>query len=76
MHKFCNMAYRWELENGATVIVDEIFDVNTFTLARLAPLRMLDLTWIFAGDHKQLQMPGHWRGQVTKNNLLNPGASI
>ena len=31
MHKFCNMAYKGELENGATVIVDDVFfGVNTF----------------------------------------------
>ena len=47
-----------------------MFYVNTFTLARMAPLRMLDIRWIFAGDDKQLQMPGHWRGQVCENNLF------
>ena len=36
----------------------------------MAPLRMLDIEWIFAGDHKQLQMPGHWRGQVCENKLF------
>ena len=30
---------------------------------------MLDIRWIFAGDHKQLQLPGHWRGQGCSNNL-------
>ena len=70
VHKFCNMAYRGELETPATVIWDEVFYVNTYTRARMSPLRMLDLTWIYAGDHKQLQMPGHWRGVVTRNNLM------
>ena len=70
VHKFCNMAYRGELETPATVIWDEVFYCNIYTLARMSPLRMLDLTWIYAGDHCQLAMPGHWRGQVTENNLF------
>ena len=70
VHKFLRLAYRGDLETPCTVIWDEVFYVNTYTLARMAPLRMLDIQWIFAGDHKQLEMPGHWRGQVCKNNLF------
>ena len=70
VHKFLRLAYRGDLETPCTVIWDEVFYVNTYTLARMAPLRMLDIEWIFAGDHKQLQMPGHWRGQVCENKLF------
>ena len=28
-----------------------------------------ELSWIFVGDELQGQLPGHWRGVKTKNNL-------
>ena len=72
LHKFCQIVFSNALETPCTVVWDEVFRCSMYMLSRLAQFRMLpDVQWILAGDSAQPQIPGHWRGEACRNNLLN-----
>ena len=53
-------------------IWDEAFECTMFVHAQMVQFRLIpELSWIFVGDELQAQLPGHWRGVRTLNNLWN-----
>ena len=81
VHAFCQRMRCGEIQFPATVIWDEAFECTMFAHARMVQFRMYDdLQLVYVGDELQAQLPGHWRGFRTKNNLwksdLLPTATI
>ena len=63
IHKFVKMLRRGEVQTPCTILWDEVFYCNRYTLARMVPYRMLpSCQWLYFGDAGQPQIGGHWRG--------------
>ena len=70
VHAFCKRMRQGEIQLPATVIWDESFECTMFVHAQMVQFRLIpELSWIFVGDELQAQLPGHWRGVRTLNNL-------